>query len=144
MIEMIEKSNIAGRAGGLDGCRVLIVEDEYLVAHDLEQELKSLGATIVGPIADLSGAKDQIARDGFDVAIVDINLHGELAYPIADELMRQRIPFVFATGYRADTMPARFRDVIRWEKPFEFSKAVTDMARLCGRCAGDVPGRHIV
>ena len=131
---MIEKSNIAGPTGRVDGCRVLIVEDEYFVAQDLEQELKSIGATIVGPIADLSGAKDQISRNGFDVAIIDINLDGELAFPLADELMRQRIPFVFATGYGADIIPARFRGVMRWEKPFEMSKAITDMARLCGQC----------
>jgi hypothetical protein len=68
------------------------------------------------------------------VAIIDINLKGELAYPIADALLRQRIPFVFATGYTADDIPARFQDVIRWEKPFEMSKAVTDIARLCGHC----------
>jgi hypothetical protein len=82
----------------------------------------------------LQAAKSQIARDGFDVAIIDINPHGALAYPIADELMRQRIPFVFATGYGADAIPTRLRGLIRWEKPFELSKAVTDVARLCGQC----------
>jgi hypothetical protein len=58
-------------------------------------------------------------RNGFDVAIIDVNLQDELAYPIADELMRQRIPLMFATGYGADIIPARFRDVIR---SFEISK----------------------
>jgi hypothetical protein len=53
------------------------------------------------------------------VAIIDVNLQDELAYPIADELMRQRIPLMFATGYGADIIPARFRDVIR---SFEISK----------------------
>jgi DNA-binding NtrC family response regulator len=115
----------------LAGCRVLILEDEYFIAHDLEQGLKSLGAKIVGPIADLSEAQEQVGRDDFDVGVIDINLHDEMAYPIADELIQRRIPFVFVTGYGAEVIPERFRDVIRWEKPFEIPKLVAEIGRLC-------------
>jgi DNA-binding response OmpR family regulator len=89
---------LKGSVGTLVGCRVLIVEDEYFIAHDLEQALKSHGATVVGPIAGLAEAEDQIANDGFDVAVIDLNLRGQLAYSLGDELMRRHIPFFFVTG----------------------------------------------
>jgi DNA-binding response OmpR family regulator len=97
-----------------DGCRVLIVEDEYFLAGDLEEALKSHGASIVGPFADFDAAYRQAERDHFDVAIIDVNLRDKAAYPIADELIRQRIPFVFYTGYGGEIIPERFAGVKRW------------------------------
>jgi len=61
----------------LNRCRVLVVEDEYLLAYDLEKALRDHGADVVGPIANLSEALSQVRRDGFDVAAIDINLHGQ-------------------------------------------------------------------
>ncbi|HLZ05164.1 MAG TPA: hypothetical protein VKR55_23810 [Bradyrhizobium sp.] len=72
-----------------------------------------------------------IDHDGFDVAIIDINLHNELAYPLADELERQGIPFVFATGYSAGVIPDRYRHIARWEKPFELAKIVDELVPFC-------------
>lgn len=100
-------------------CRVLIVEDEYFLAADLETTLRSRGAQIVGPIADLTEAKNQIADGGFDIAVLDIGLRDEPAYVLADELMAREIPFVFLTGYSADVIPARFAAVLRLEKPMD-------------------------
>jgi CheY-like chemotaxis protein len=86
---------------------------------------------LIGPIPDLDSARDQVAEGGFDVAVIDINLRGEDAYSIADELQRSDIPFVFATGYSQEIIPARFRNVIRWEKPYEVSALVEHVERLC-------------
>ena len=82
----------------LKGCRVLIVEDEYFLANDLEKALQAHGAVVVGPFGDFEETRDQVGRDGFDVAILDVNLHDAMAYPIADELMLRDIPFAFYTG----------------------------------------------
>lgn len=118
-------------ARGLDRCRVLVVEDEYFLADDLRKGLESRGAKVVGPIAELGAAQAQVSRHGFDVAAIDINLGGELAWTLADELIRENIPFGFFTGYGAEAVPQRFRHVIRWEKPCDVSKVAEDVRLLC-------------
>jgi CheY-like chemotaxis protein len=100
-------------------CRVLIVEDEWFLANDLEAALRSLGAEVTAIVGDIGDARVQLADGRFDVAIIDINLRGCNAFGLADELQRQGIPFVFATGYSAELIPARFANVSRWEKPFD-------------------------
>ena len=117
----------------LQGCRVLIIEDEYFLASDLEAMLRSHGASIVGPFAELDSAYRQVKGDHFDVAIVDINLQDEKAYPIVDELIRQRIPFVFSTGYDPRVIPDRFTGVKLLQKPFGSPELVEDLALLCRR-----------
>ncbi|OKO74603.1 chemotaxis protein CheY [Bradyrhizobium sp. NAS80.1] len=124
---------MSGSNKELTGCRVLIVEDEYFLANDLEEALKSRGANIIGPFGDFDAAYRRAARDHFDVAIIDVNLHDKTAYPIADELVRQRIPFVFYTGYGSDIIPERFADVKRFQKPFDPLELVEDIGRLCPR-----------
>lgn len=112
--------------------RVLIVEDEYYLAADLEAALRSESADIIGPICELSGAFHAVDMGGFDAAVIDINLHGEFAYDLADELKRRGIPFVFATGYSPEAIPSRFSDIIRFEKPFDPASIARHLVRLCG------------
>lgn len=114
----------------LNGCRVLIVEDEYFLANDLENAFKARGAIIVGPIGDFGEAYDQAVRDGFDLAVIDIDLRGEKAYPIADELMRHGVPFVFCTGYDSKVIPHRFAGVRLCQKPLDASELIDEIARL--------------
>ena len=90
---------------------------------------------MIGPIPDLDSARNQVAEGGFDVAILDINLHGYETYCLADELQRAGTPFLFATGYSEKVIPVRFRDAIRWEKPYELDKVVGDVRRLCSLAA---------
>jgi DNA-binding NtrC family response regulator len=116
---------------GLDGCRVLVVEDQYLLADDLKKELEGHGAKVVGPINNLGAAQDQVSRDHFDVAVIDVKLGNELAWSIADELMQQKIPFGFVTGYGAGAIPERFQHIVRWEKPYNMSKLTEDVRLLC-------------
>lgn len=77
-----------------------MVEDDYVTAEDMKAELEGLGAEVLGPVPDLAGALDQLAsRPAPDDAILDINLGGEMVFPLADLLRERHIPFVFATGY---------------------------------------------
>lgn len=115
----------------LIGCRVLILEDEYFLANDLERALRAQGAEVIGPIAELSDAISQLGHDEFDAAVIDINLQDELAYSIADELVPRDIPFVFATGYGSEQIPNRFRDIKSWQKPYDIAAIVDHIARLC-------------
>jgi DNA-binding response OmpR family regulator len=124
---------VRDRTQPLLGCRVLVVEDEYFLADDLSLELEAHGAKVIGPVNNLSDALALIERDGFDVAIVDIDLHNEMAFILGDALARQNIPFLFATGYSAEVIPARFEHVIRWEKPYVARQLLEDVGRLCIR-----------
>lgn len=104
----------------LSGRRVLVVEDEYFIADDIVRALRRLGAEVVGPFACCEQALDAFASEGrIDAAVLDINLRGDAVYPVADALRGRGVPFVFATGYDEASVPLRYRDVPRWEKPFD-------------------------
>lgn len=106
--------------------RVLVVEDEYFVADDISRELRAHGADILGPVPTLEDALGLLGREErIDGAVLDVNLRGEMAFPVADALMARGVPFVFSTGYDPSVMPPRYRDVPRWEKPYRYG----DLAR---------------
>ncbi|MBW9091628.1 response regulator [Rhizobium wenxiniae] len=113
----------------LKGCRILVVEDEYMLADELRTELSDAGAVVLGPVPSVEQAIALIRQeDRIDGAILDINLGGELAYPVADLLLEQGISFVFSTGYDNAALPSRFVDVPRCEKPID----VNAVARALG------------
>jgi ActR/RegA family two-component response regulator len=102
----------------LAGKRVLIVEDDNILAMNLVEELAAAGAKAIGPSGTVDGALKAIKNADVDGAIVDINLGGNAAFPVADALADRHIPFVFATGYLvAGYIPARHVNVPRLEKP---------------------------
>jgi CheY-like chemotaxis protein len=107
-----------------------VVEDEYLLAEDLREELERQGAEVMGPVPSVAEALE-LLRSGPApyVAILDINLGGEMAYPVADALRARDIPFIFATGYEAQAIPKAYADVPRAEKPVEVRQAT---AKLIG------------
>jgi DNA-binding response OmpR family regulator len=122
----------------LTGCRILIVEDEHLIAKDLEKAFRENGAEVIGPISQLSEAMRFVDDGRFDVAVIDMNLHDELAYFIAEELDRQQIPFVFATGHDPTSIPDRYSHVTCWQKPFEPAMIVNGVVPLCKRAANKI------
>jgi DNA-binding response OmpR family regulator len=85
----------------LDTPRVLIVEDEPLIAMLVQEWLEELGCKVIGPAASVSGALELIAGAELEGAVLDVSLGKEESFPIADELRKRRVPFVFATGYGA-------------------------------------------
>jgi CheY-like chemotaxis protein len=108
---------------GLAGRRVLLVEDEYFIADDMAQGFREKGTDIVGPAATVADALDLIAKAGqLDGAVLDINLRGEMVFPVADALEARKIPFLFATGYDQAVIPLRFRHIVRCEKPLELAQ----------------------
>jgi len=111
-------------------CRVLIIEDDYFLGDDLATALRTRGIQVIGPALTLSDATSGKCDD-CDIAILDINLRGSSAYPIADKLMRIGKPFVFATGYSAHVIPERFRHIPLWEKPYDAARLAADIAELC-------------
>jgi CheY-like chemotaxis protein len=103
----------------LFGKRVLIVEDEYIVALDLASEVAASGAKVVGPVGGAEAALNIISTADLDGAILDIDLKGQPAFLVADALAARHIPFVFETGFiRACEAPARHAHVPCLQKPF--------------------------
>lgn len=101
----------------LAGLRVLLVEDEVLVAMYVEDLLEDAGCEVVGPAPRLDVALDTIENGGFDIAILDVNLKGQQVWPAADALQKRGVPHVFLTGYTADTMPGAHAGTLRLAKP---------------------------
>jgi CheY-like chemotaxis protein len=98
---------------------LLVVEDAFLVAIDICAQLESVGCRITGPVARLRPALELARNEPIDGALLDVNLAGELSFPIAEALEARRIPFAFLTGYDDDAMfPTEFQDVPRLAKPF--------------------------
>jgi DNA-binding response OmpR family regulator len=118
------------RRGRSTPFRVLVVEDEFLVSLLLEEELRSLGCTIVGPFKRLAEASAASHREDFDLAILDINLDGEMVYPLADELAVRRVPFVFVSGYDSPSLPDRFRGHPCIAKPYDGIELASQVKRL--------------
>lgn len=118
----------------LSGRRVLVVEDEYFVADDIARELQAHGADIVGPVPTLEGAFGLLDREKhLDGAVLDMNLRGEMAFPVADALIARGVPFVFSTGYDKSVVPERYRDVPRWEKPYRYGDLARALPQLLGQ-----------
>lgn len=104
--------------GGVTGCRVLVVEDETLIALLIEDILAAMECEVVGPISKLEAALE-VAKDGtFDIAILDVTIRGGKVYPVAEELLARNIPFVLASGYGDWALPPSLRDQRRLTKPF--------------------------
>jgi CheY-like chemotaxis protein len=88
----------------LNGKRVLVVEDEPLLAMDLEHMLTQMGCEVIVNRGGVKGALQRVQQTQLDAAVLDLNLAGERADAIADALAARRIPFVFATGYDGDRL----------------------------------------
>jgi len=101
----------------LNGKTILLVEDEFLLALQLEELLQSRGATVRGPYRKLDEAMKAALHEEFDFAILDINLNGTMVYPLADHLLVRGNPFLFLSGYSLSNLPDRFRAVTRLNKP---------------------------
>jgi len=101
--------------------RILVVEDEYLIAMSLQEALESAGAVVVGPAPSVDKALKQIESEPhIDAAVLDVNLGGMLAYPVADMLVARKIPFVFTSGYEDSLLKSRYSQVKNCPKPYRF------------------------
>ena len=104
----------------LTGKDVLVVEDDYFIASDLERTLAAAGARVIGPFSRAEQAHEALRQEGtVSAAVLDINIAGTLVYPLAEELREAGVPVVFATGYDADVIPSQFNAVPRLVKPIE-------------------------
>jgi len=110
--------------------RVLVVEDDVLIAMDLEVLLESVGCTVLGPVSSESAALELIEKARPDLALLDVNLNGGNAFGIADKLADKKIPFAFLTGHSAKFLPTAHSARPVFSKPYHHENLVRDLLRL--------------
>lgn len=104
-------------AGVLQGLRILIVEDELLVALETQAVVQGFGGIVVGPYSRVPIALRALESHPVDGAILDINVAGIQSLAIAEMLRQRNVPFIFCTGYDRDSVPLRYREVPMVDKP---------------------------
>ncbi len=102
----------------LRGQRILVVEDNFIMALDLSQLVEELGGAVVGPAGRLDEGMALAQSNDLDGAILDVNLDGANTFNLADGLLAGNVPVIFATGYDSKTLPDRFVDAPKLSKPF--------------------------
>jgi two-component SAPR family response regulator len=110
----------------LDGIRVLVVEDEFFIALELETIIRNLGGTVAGPVAHLDAARTVIRQEKINCAILDVKLDGNTSLPLADDLIASGLPVILVSGYDSAQLPNRFADTPKLGKPV----SVDELARV--------------
>ena len=124
-------SNGPGNNRRLAGLRVLVVEDEWLIADELRRILVDRGCVVVGPASRVADALALVASETFQAALLDANLAGDSAAPVADALKASGKPFAVVTGYDRSQLPSDLmRDAPRVRKPFTADIIASTLADL--------------
>ena len=124
-------------SAALRGRRILVAEDEYMIAQEVVAMLTDADAEILGPVSRLADAVKLIAsEDRIDGALLDVNLGNEAIWPVVDVLLARNVPLVLETGYDASAIPPSYAGLPRCEKP----ASGQDLARALARAlAGNAP-----
>ena len=117
--------------------RILVVEDEALIAMDLERVVRRAGCEVLGPVGRAEEALRLAAEERLDAAILDVRLSDGDCFAVADALARRRVPFVFVTGSAPAALPERFRGRLLIRKPYNAAK----LAAMLGGKAAAARGR---
>lgn len=103
----------------LRGRRILVVEDDYLLAESLNDLLAEAGAKVVGPVGNVPEALSLVTSGiGIDGALLDVNVRGQAVFPVADALLARGVPFSFCSGYDRYTLPPRYAQLSYCMKPY--------------------------
>ncbi len=119
----------------LRGLKVLLVEDDFIVAFDMQVLLQDCGAEVLGPASTVAEGQALVARERPDAAVLDVNLNGEFVFGLARQLREQGVPMLFATAYADDDglFSAADRSVPRVAKPVLPAVLIAQLRKLVGR-----------
>lgn len=112
--------------------RVLIVEDDVLLATAMEMSVEEAGYSVVRQATTVDDALETVRRERIDAALLDVNLAGELVFPVADELAQRGVPFVFVTAHPRAALPPALRDRPFVEKPYSDEELSAALAYAVG------------
>ncbi|CAN5385083.1 response regulator [soil metagenome] len=118
----------------LKGLRVLIVEDEALIAMMAEDMIDSLGCVVAGLAATIADARTALTDIIFDMAMLDVNLNGYTSMELATALKQRNIPFAFTTGYGAQSIDIEHRDMPVLTKPYSIADLENALRVCAGKC----------
>ena len=116
--------------------RVMVVEDEMLVAMLIEDTLRDQGYDVVGPFTNLPDALAAAGREAADIALLDVNLRGQRVYPVAELLESRGIPFLLLSGYGSEAVPAEHAHWAACSKPFMPRDLTRRMETIMERARG--------
>lgn len=114
----------------LPGRRVLVVEDNPVIAFDIDDALRESGAEVVGPAHDIESGLALIRKDALDGAVLDIDIAGRPVWPIARELKSDGVPFVFVSGDCDKGLPEDFAGAVCLHKPAPTDAILTTVAAV--------------
>lgn len=117
----------------LHGLRVLVVEDDYFIADEICSTLRDHGVEVIGPSPDVEQGFHLAKNHRIDCAVLDINLHGTLAFRLASELQQRGTPAIFATGYDRSVLPREFSGCVQLEKPVNLGALLQAVRSVCTR-----------
>lgn len=123
-------SSIARMTEESTGRRLLLVEDEPLVAMMLQDMLGEAGYAVIGPIGQLDSAIEAAQQSAIDVALLDVNLMGKHVYPVAAVLAARGIPFLFMSGYGDGSLPPEYAGRPTVAKPYKMNALLDALAAL--------------
>lgn len=129
---------VAVMAATLGGRRILVVEDEFLLAMQVADAIRSLGADVLGPLARLASAQDVATREVPDGAILDVRLGGERSDALAQHLLDRGVPVILATGCEPEELSPDLRHLPCLRKPYEVDLLLQMAEKVFGRTEGPV------
>jgi len=120
----------------LSQAKILVVEDEYFLASDLAEAINGAGATVIGPTGRLEDAKELVRTEELNMAVLDVNLRGEMVFELLDDLIARKVPILLATGYSRAALPVQYRACHLVEKPYSIPDILSEISQnLNGRAA---------
>jgi len=113
-----------------NGCRILLVEDSPVVGPFTADLLGDLGCEVVGPAPTMAAARELIEKEEFEAALMDVHIRGERVFPLCEALEAKGVPFIFTSGYADWTMPGKWRDRPRLQKPYTIDQVKDALTEL--------------
>ena len=120
---------------GLSGQRILVVEDSPVVGPFTADLLEDLGCEVVGPAPNMAAARELIEEVEFDAALMDVHIRGERVFPLCEALEAKGLPFVLTSGYADWTMPDKWRNRPRLQKPYTIDDVRDSLSELLSASA---------
>ena len=120
------------QSSGFEGKRILIIEDSPVVGPFTADVLEELGCEAVGPAPNMAAAREMIENERFDAALMDMHIRGERVFTLCEVLEARGVPFVLTSGYADWTMPDKWQDRPRLQKPYTISDVSEALEGLFG------------